>query len=58
MTALPSGAVIDDSAGEIVAARSELALEVGHEHTEIRVVRTWVHLRDEKNPQRAYPRVT
>ena len=51
-------ATVDDCPLELVPARDELALEVGHEHPEIGIVRPRVHLRDEKDSQRAYPRVT
>ncbi len=53
-----AGAAVDDGALELVPARDELALEVGHEHPEIGIVGPRVHLRDEKDSQRAYPRVT
>ena len=51
-------ATVDDSPLELVPACNELALEVGHEHPEIGIVGPRVHLRDEKDSQRAYPRVT
>ena len=50
MPPLSAGAAVDDSALELVPARGELVLEVGHEDAEVRVVRARVHLRDEEDP--------
>jgi hypothetical protein len=41
-----------------VASGDELVLEVRDEDAEIWVVGTRVHLGDEEDPQRRYPRVT
>ncbi len=49
---------VDDRALDLVPAREELALEVRDEDAEVRVVPARVHLRDEEDPQRGYPRVT
>ena len=53
-----SGRAVDDGALDLVPPRDELALEVGDEDSEVRVVRARVHLRDEEDPQGRYPRVT
>ena len=59
MAPSPAGAPVDDGALDLVSARDELALEVGDEDSEVRIVRARVHLRDEQDPQGAcYPRVT
>ncbi len=58
MATPPTGPAVDDSALEVVASQGELALEVGDENAEVGVVRPRVHLRDEEDPQRVYPRVT
>ncbi len=54
----PTASVVDDGAFELVAAIPKLALEVGDEDAEVRVARARVHLGDEEDPQRCYPRVT
>ena len=53
-----SGAGAHDRALELVPALAQLVLEVRDEDAQIRVVRPRVHLRDEEDPQRRYPRVT
>jgi hypothetical protein len=54
----PRTGTLDDRAGELVTALAQLALEVGDEDAEVRVAQARVHLRDEQDPQRRYPRVT
>ena len=49
---------VHDRTLDLVPARDELALEVRDEDPEVRVVRPRVHLRDEEDSQRRYPRVT
>ena len=52
MTPPPAGAPIDDGSLDVVTTRGELALEIGDEHSEIRIVRARVHLRDEEDLHR------
>ena len=49
---------VDDGALDLVTAREELALEVRDEDPEVGILRPRVHLGDEQDPQRCYPRVT
>ena len=53
-----TGAGIDDRALDLVPAFVQLPLEVRDEDAKVRVAWPGVHLRDEENPQRGYPRVT
>ena len=55
---LSSGPPVDDRAFDLVTAREELALEARDEDPEVGIVRPRVHLGDEQDPQRCYPRVT
>ena len=50
--------VVHDRALDLVPARDELALEIRDEDAEVRIVRAWIHLRDEEDSQLSYPRVT
>ena len=54
----PARARVDDRALDLVPACDELVLEVRDEDAEVRIARAGVHLRDEEDPQRRYPRVT
>ena len=55
---LPAASRAHDRTLELVAAGGELALEVRDEDAEVRVARPRIHLGDEEDPQRLYPRVT
>ena len=52
VTPSPAGAPIDDGSLDVMTTCDELALEIGDEHSEIRVVRARVHLRNEEDSQR------
>ena len=54
----PSDARVDDRPLDLVPPGDQLVLEVRDEHPEVRIVRPGVHLRDEEDSQRRYPRVT
>ena len=48
----PPGAAVDNRALEVMPAGRELALEVGDEDAEVRIVPTRVHLGNEENSHR------
>jgi hypothetical protein len=58
MATSPAAAPVDDRPFDLVTAHEELALEVRDEDPEVGIVRPGVHLGDEQDPQRCYPRVT